>query len=333
MTGFCPHCEKERELTASRRVVEYEVRGERIEVQVPHLSCSVCGEKFEPPDEAHDPLEAAYDEYRRRHKLIQPDDIREFRHSIGLTQKELSRLLGWGAVTLSRYENGALQDDAHDKALRLAMHPESLLRLLHDRSDVLSIEGFHRLAARLRDRITQERTPLMHLFEDAIGSYDPDIFSGYRKFDLDKLLNAILFFCTNREVYKTKLNKLLFYADFKHYKDYMVSITGSRYAHLPFGPVPDHYALFLAGLTDIEKALAVNERAISDYVGEVLTSVKAPDVSVFDTSELKILAFVQERFAEQTSKQLSELSHREQAFRRTHDGDLISYDHATVLSL
>ena len=66
---------------------------------------------------------------------------------------------------------------------------------------------------------------------------------------LAKLFNAILFFCKGR-VLKTKLNKLLFYADFKHFKEYAVSITGARYARIPFGPAPDKYAFYFATLLE-----------------------------------------------------------------------------------
>jgi len=44
--------------------------------------------------------------------MLSPYEIRELRKRYGLTQKELSLLLGWGSVTMSRYENGALQDVA-----------------------------------------------------------------------------------------------------------------------------------------------------------------------------------------------------------------------------
>ena len=60
--------------------------------------------------------------------MLQPEDIREFRRRQGLSQKELSDPLGWGAVTLSRYENDALQSEAHERALRLAMQPRNARR-------------------------------------------------------------------------------------------------------------------------------------------------------------------------------------------------------------
>jgi transcriptional regulator with XRE-family HTH domain len=62
--------------------------------------------------------------------MVQPEDIIQIRKAYDLTQKELASLLGWGEVTLSRYENGALQDLAHDKMLHLAKQPENLLALI-----------------------------------------------------------------------------------------------------------------------------------------------------------------------------------------------------------
>ena len=69
--------------------------------------------------------------------MTPPPEIKAFRKRYGLTQGELSKLLGWGPVTLSRYENGALQDEVHDKMLRLAMNPENLMRLVEDTPEAL----------------------------------------------------------------------------------------------------------------------------------------------------------------------------------------------------
>jgi hypothetical protein len=49
--------------------------------------------------------------------------------------------------------------------------------------------------------------------------------------------------------------KLLFYADFLHFKLNEVSITGARYAHAPHGPVPDQFETWLTALVDWKKKL------------------------------------------------------------------------------
>jgi len=55
----------------------------------------------------------------------------------------------------------------------------------------------------------------------------------------DKLYNLITYFVKNTErCYKTKLFKLLYHADFEHFKQVGQSITGLRYFAWPKGPVP-----------------------------------------------------------------------------------------------
>lgn len=52
----------------------------------------------------------------------------------------------------------------------------------------------------------------------------------------------VLFFANkNKELLKTKLMKLLNYSDMVFYKENGISISGARYAHLPYVPVPVHY--------------------------------------------------------------------------------------------
>ena len=333
MRGFCPHCEEMRELRSAPTTRQYDIRGEAIDVEVLVLRCPVCGKDFDSPDPSSDPLEAAYREYRRRRGMVQPDQLRESRASYGLTQKELASLLGCGGATLSRYENGALQDDAHDTSLRLAMDPRNLLSLAEANPAAVSAEKLDDLFANLKRRILEEEGPMRRLYEQRFGSHNPDEYSGYRRLSVDKLFTSILFFCGEPGIVKTKLNKLLFYSDFKHFKDYSVSVTGARYAHLPYGPAPDGYSFFLATMQDDEKSIDTEETFFNGHPAELLVAAKVPDVTIFSSSEVKILALVKERFEAASAKQLSDLSHQERGYVETSDGDLISYNYAENLGL
>lgn len=125
MRAFCPHCEVERDLDLISTSRDYEICGDSISILVEELKCEECGNAFDPPDLTYDPLDIAYREYRRKHQMLQPEEIKELRKSLGITQQEFANLLGWGGATLSRYENGALQDDAHDTMLRLLRDPKT----------------------------------------------------------------------------------------------------------------------------------------------------------------------------------------------------------------
>ena len=138
MKGICPTCEKETELTFISHDENIPVRGENISIHVEYLKCVECASEFNDPNSTYDALEAAYREYRARHSMVQPETIKNFRERFGLTQTELANLLGLGAATLSRYENGALQDESHDTLITLAMQPENLLEMIEEKPGVLS---------------------------------------------------------------------------------------------------------------------------------------------------------------------------------------------------
>lgn len=330
MKNICLNCEKETKTEFIKTKEEFKVRGEAIELDVEYLKCLECGNEFRPPKSTADPINQAYREYRKRHGMLQPEEIRKRRERYGFTQQEMSRLLGWGFATLSRYENGALQDDAHEKAFRRAVEPHNLLKMLEETPNAINApEKRERLMKELK-ALDEESRSFENIYLERFGHYQPDEYSGFKKLDIEKFINAILFFC-KEGILKTKLNKLLFYADFKHYKDYSVSITGMRYARYPYGPVPDKYDYYFATLVD-ENAVSVSEEFYPNgYSGEQLISVKQTDLSMFTTTELKMLASVKEYFKDMTSTKISEFSHQEKGYIETPERQFISYAYADDL--
>lgn len=331
MKAICPNCEQETNIETVKQRETFEVRGEPVEVDVEFQKCSACGEEFE-NTRGVDALALAYSKFRQHHDMLQPDDIKRWRKNYGLTQKQANDLLGWGGATLSRYENGALQAEAHENLLRLAMEPHNLLQLIEKTPKALTDEKRNRLINELRAEEKEAKT-FQFLFNEIFGGYDPDEFSGYQSFSLEKVFNAILFFCRGGEgQFKTKLNKLLFYSDFKHFKDYTVSITGVNYVHLPHGPIPDNYEFYYADLFS-EKKLTQQEVIIGDYVGETYVALAEPDLSIFSDSEIKILSEVKEYFKDYSATKIRNFSHSEKAYIATGDNEKITYLYATELQI
>ena len=320
MKRICPNCEKETDVLEVKTKDSITVRNEAIEVDVEYFKCSECKEEFENTRD-FDALEEAYKIYRCRHDMLQPEEIKEWRKRYGLTQKELGQILSWGGATLNRYENGALQSEAHEKFLRLAMEPHNLIKLIEESGEALSKEKRKRILNELEVE-EEEANSFEMIFEDRFGRYAPDEHSGYSRLHLSKLYNAILFFCRGGAL-KTKLNKLLFYADFKHFKEYTVSITGSHYVHYDYGPVPKKYEFLTAEL--VENELKVEEIIFGNYSGYNYISNVEPDLSVFSDSELKVLAEVKEYFKSYSSTQIKDFSHKEKAYQQTNNGEIISY--------
>lgn len=331
MKGVCPNCEKITELEHIKNKEKINVRGEPIEVDVEYYKCMECSKEFEDPRSKSDPLEKAYREYRKLKNMMQPEDIQNFRKHYNLTQNELSKLIGWGGATLSRYENGALQDTTHDRLLQLLKNPENMLRLIQKNGDFLPDYKKERIQKELALQIDENCTMPKYI-EQHFGNYKPEISSGFTKLNLEKLFEAIKFFATGG-VFKTKLNKLLFYADFKHYKEYAISITGAKYVHLPHGPVPDNYEHYFAFLIHDEKSITPEEKIFDNFTGEMFHSNVTPDTTLFKNSEIEILGYVKHYFKDYTTMAIIELSHKEKGYQETTTGETISYKYADNLHI
>ena len=173
---------------------------------------------------------------------------------------------------------------------------------------------------------------MRRIFEERFGNYEANELSGYRNLDVSKVFNAILFFCRGGD-FKTKVNKLLFYADFKHFKEYTTSVTGAQYVHLPLGPVPDNYDHYFAALTGNESLKVEEEVCGQDFVAERLVTVSAPDLSLFSDSEIKTLAAIKEHFKDYTATKIKDFSHEERGYKETSEGQHISYEYADALRI
>jgi len=329
MNAFCPNCEKVTSQRLINKIEEIDIRGELVPIHLHYYQCEECGEGYEKSRPDYDPLDAAYREYRSKKGLVQPEEIKQFRKTLGLTQKELSEILGIGIATLNRYENGALQSEAHDQVIRLCMQSRNLKQILERKPELISDATRNRIL----DQIENNEPNNEDLLEKAIetfGSYPPTILSGYQPFNVYKLFQMMKFFCYQDQVFKTKLMKLLFYADFKHFKENAVSISGARYAHASHGPVPDQFETWLTAITEWKKQLFTEELTIGDLPGEVYRSDE-PDLSVFSTSELAVITSIKLKFDKYSARQIRDYSHAEKGYLETENGELISYSFAKEL--
>lgn len=327
ITCFCPNCLGITECTERNEQRDIKIKGQIINAEFKYLECNECNQKFEPASSDYDPLENAYREYKSSFGLLQKEEIIKFRKGLDLNQRQMARLLGIGVATLNRFENGALQSDSLDKTIRYYMIKENLISRIEELKTFSNSEPFEVILERLKCMRANDTgcSSYPSLYEDDIKTE----FNGFTSFDFDKLRNTILFFCSKTSVYKTKLNKLLFYSDFLHYKVYGRSITGAYYAKATHGPVLNGLESFLDILKNDFTSRSVD---FGDYTG-VNYSSRDFDRSVFSDVEFETLLWVNDYFMNFTAKRISEYSHDEKAFQVTAVANAISYKYANDLQL
>jgi len=139
---YCPKCETEVRSTVREVSETYPVKGEDITINARVRSCDVCGEDIWDDEIDSENLLTAYAEYRRRHGLLQPDEIREIREKYRLSQVAFARVLGLGDKTIARYENGSIADMAQNNLIELMKYPSNFEKLIEKNKSKISEEDY-----------------------------------------------------------------------------------------------------------------------------------------------------------------------------------------------
>lgn len=311
----------------------FPVKGEPTSILSTVRICEGCKEPLYDRELDSANLSRAFDSYRSKHGIVSPANIKAIRETYGLTQRSLSNLLGMGEVTIHRYESGSIPDDVHNQLLVMMQNPWNMKKILTMRGDNLPASQKRKVVARLEQLIRAESPDkILELASTNVSHKGPDIYTGFLPFQPEKLLEMILFL-TNKSggVYKTKLNKLLWYTDFLHYRYFGVSVSGTPYIHLPYGPCADQYNFFLSHLLE-EEMLRSTEMFFENGSGEILSALEEVE-NTFPSSALEVMTAVCEYFGPMTSKEISLLSHDEEGYLNTKDGQSISYLYADNLKV
>ena len=127
-----------------------------------------------------------------------------------------------------------------------------------------------------------------------------------------KKIKNILLYILNKcgETFQTKMNKILFYADFLSYRQYGISISGLTYKALDYGPVPEHWDRIYSQFDEIYQ----EQRIIGEKEGIILKTSEKPDITTFTETEIQILQTICTKFRNTSATEISRISHNEPAW-------------------
>lgn len=333
MMDYCEVCGREVETKIINRKEVFNVCGEDIEVDAQMMVCAECGEELFNEELDSVTLINAYNEYKRRHKLLLPEEIRRIREQYGLSQRSFAKLLNWGDKTIRRYENGAVQDRAHNSLLLFLREPENMRTYLMENEVALDEKQINRLleTAEKLEQDTDFRVGRRYF--DLFFSRVPCEENGFKGFDYEKFCAMVLFFAhKSAGLLKTKLMKLLNYSDMIFYKENGLSISGLKYAHLPYGPVPDNFDMILGKMAadHIAHIEVFYDGSFESH--QVIPECDVPEGTLSD-EEIEVLNRIYEKFKNFGSAEISNYSHREKGYNATKTGQIISYAYAMDIQL
>lgn len=333
MMDFCEVCGKEVETKIISRKETFCVCSEEIEVNAQVMVCAECGEELFCEELDSATLVNAYNEYRRRHKLLLPEEIKRIREQYGLSQRSFAKLLNWGDKTIFRYENGSIQDKAHNSLLLFLRKPENMRTYLVENEVTLEERKKNKLLETIGKLEQDTEYKTQSRFFDLFFSQIPCEENGFKGFDYEKLCAMVLFFAhKNKELLKTKLMKLLNYSDMIYYKENGVSMSGLKYAHLPYGPVPENFDM-LFGKLSADKVAHIEVSYENGYEKhQVIPDREFPE-KILSENETAVLERIYEKFKNFGSVEISNYSHKEVGYSATKQGEIISYIYAKDIQL
>ena len=324
-----PFTGKEMKLVYEKRTSNF--RGEEYEFEHTAWLCEDTGEQFTTDESDTASFLQVTNQYRAKYGIPYTDEIISVRKRYGISAAKMSLILGIGVNQYRLYEQGEVPSVSNGRMIRSVMNPKVMLEMVESSRNEMSLTDYEKIVNKVKSVIADSEAYKLGQYESKwLFAVPRGAGNGYAQQSIDKLKNILLYFIEKSGgVFFTKMNKLLFYADFVAYRQTGKGITGLAYKAIQHGPVPVRWDRIYSFYDEINQEIV----QFSDgRAGTKLVSKLSPDMTEFDEDELKVLEFVCERFKSETPTQISETSHQEEAWKRNIDSDqLINYEMSFTL--
>jgi putative zinc finger/helix-turn-helix YgiT family protein len=325
----CPICGESHIIEKRKRETEGIVKGDVVTYEETFYLCPKINEEeneFVPAALMDENLLRARDAYRNNKGLLTSYEIAEIRKKYGVTQSEFSNLLGWGDVTVTRYESKTIQDETYDNLMRMVRdNPFFALQSLEKHKAKFLEEKFQTIRSKIVKKVEESGIQYLKMQEiySVYLNYDKESdFNGYKLLDLEKLADVIGYFAKFvNNLYKVKLMKLLWYADILHYKRHGKGMVGLVYKHMTYGALPLAYDEIIYLPT-----VKIEEEIIYDDISyRILPNAKV-NFSKLTFEELEILELICSKFKDFRSREIVDYMHKEKGYKETEPFHIISYE-------
>ncbi|MDD3922520.1 MAG: DUF4065 domain-containing protein [Endomicrobiaceae bacterium] len=322
----CPFCGKGNNVYLNVKKVINNIKNQEVECENKSYFCKSCKEDFMDGELLNQNLLKIKDEYRKNNQLLTSKEIALIRGQYSLSQADFSLLLGWGEVTITRYESKTIQDQTYDMILRMAKeNPYFVLQMLEKNKDVFTIEKYNKIKDSIINIIYMSGEDYLikeKLLEQYLVYLEPSDKNGYTILDFEKLNNIVGIIAKKVGLlHKVILMKILWYIDQLSYKNYGKSVTGLVYRHEEMGALP----IANESIIKLPSLLTTTEYSNNEkfcYNIRVNSNFKPKSIS----PKLEaIIDTVIDKFGSKNSQYVIEYMHKENAYKETKEHEIIPF--------
>jgi len=325
---------KEMILTKEKRSIDF--RKESFDVVFHYYKCEDSGEQFTTGGLDEVNMNQVYNQYRDLFNIPFPDEIIRIRTKYNISATKMSTILGFGANSYRQYESGEMPAVSNARLIQMIDDSKKFIELV-ELCDSLDAKTKVKLKNTAQSLIEDRKRNSFkfNLKDYLLGDHLADVYSGYRNPNFEKFTEMVVFFSEQIEPFKTKMNKLLFYADFLMFKQSCFSISGVRYRAIDMGPVPNNFQSIFEYLSNNNDVEIHYKQFPQGYTGEQFKARKERPFNseLFTEIEMAVLNKVASVFKDSTTNDIIETSHLEEAWKENEqEKNVISYKYAFDLT-
>ena len=336
MKVYCPYCRKEVDYKVEKRDLK-EFRGIEINTYENVAMCKDCHHDLYVDEIERKNNERIYELYREKANIIKAQDIINLREKYGISQRELTAILGFGKMTINRYERGGVPTKSQSDYIKLLIDDDNKfvekVKEAYKNGNINDKTNEKIVSKKLKKDIGRDDIQNMYrkVINDSLQS-KANIFNGYKEFDLELVENIISYISSKvNNLTITSLNKYLWFIDILSFNQRGISITGLTYQKQQYGPtiIDQRYK---------ELSLLDDKYVRNDYEDEsgtktIIASNKNFDLSKLKDSEIKIINKIIKLLKNKNVTDISNLSHQEEGWKKTKKFDEISFEYAMNLNI
>ncbi len=153
-----------------------------------------------------------------------------------------------------------------------------------------------------------------------------DELEGGKLPDYTKYKQMILAFLRiNKNVTKTKLAKLLYFADFVWFYKHLESMSGMQYRKIQYGPVADAYFRLIDEMFDAGE-ISIEQTESGAMLVKVTRGGAKEELSRISKDELQLMKRINEKWEGKRTEEIVKFTHQQLPFLFAEDNDIVSYD-------
>lgn len=336
MRVYCPYCKKEVEYKIEKRDLK-EFRGIEVNTFENVAICNECKQDLYVNEIEDENNKRIYQIYREKANIIKAEDIIKLRKKYDISQRELTSILGFGKMTINRYERGGLPTKSQSDYIKLLIENDDKfiekVKEAYEKNNINDKTYNKIISEEVEKNISKKEVQdNIRRYLKSVLNRKPDIYNGYKSLDLEKVENIISYIASKvKNLTITSLNKYLWYIDMLSFNERTVAITGLTYQNQKFGPTIVYKKYDELSLLD-DKYTREDIETENGNTTKIISNNNF-NLDKISSSEKEIIDTIIKLLKNKNVTDISEISHREDGWKKTKRFEQISFEYAMNLKL